>query len=152
MRSFTWFSPGRSTRTAIAITCGQAFFLFGYDQGVFGGLITNSNFLDTIGHPAPGLLGIIVSIYNLGCLFGCVLNFIWGERLGRRMAIMSAMVFIAVGAVIQASSYGVPQLMFGRFITGKRHPFFNLLLTCKDSELAWTLRRCRCIRLSYASK
>lgn len=119
MKSFTWFSPGRATRTAIAITCGQAFFLFGYDQGVFGGLITNSNFLDTISHPAPGLLGIIVSIYNLGCLFGCVLNFIWGERLGRRMAIMSAMVFITIGAVIQASSYGVPELMFGRFITGK---------------------------------
>lgn len=136
MKSFTWFAPGRSTRTAIAITCGQAFFLLGYDQGVFGGLITNSNFLDTIGHPAPGLLGIIVSIYNLGGLFGCVLNFILGERLGRRMAIMSAMVYITIGAVIQSSSCGVPQLMFGRSITGKRYPFDVLLLTQKDSELA----------------
>jgi MFS family permease len=118
MRSINWFSSGKPTRTAIAVTCAQAFFLFGYDQGVFGGLITNSNFLDTFGRPAPGLLGIIVSIYNLGCLFGCALNFIWGERLGRRWAIMSAMLFVSLGAVIQASSYGVPQLMIGRFITG----------------------------------
>ena len=118
MKSLTWFGPGRPTRTAIVITCGQAFFLFGYDQGVFGGLITNPNFLDTFGHPAPGLLGIIVSIYNLGCLMGCALNFVLGERLGRRWAIMGAMIFIVVGAVIQSSAYGVPQLMVGRVITG----------------------------------
>jgi MFS family permease len=120
MKTFNWFAAGGPTRTAIAITCGQAFFLFGYDQGVFGGLITNNNFLDTFGHPAPGLLGIIVSIYNLGCLMGCALNFMLGERLGRRIAIMGAMAFITVGAVIQASSYGVPQLMIGRTITGRQ--------------------------------
>lgn len=118
MRYLHWFGPGKPTRTAIAITCGQAFFLFGYDQGVFGGLITNPDFLDTFGNPKASFMGIIVSIYNLGCLFGCILNFMFGERLGRRKAIWSAMAFISVGAVIQCTSYGVPQLMVGRFITG----------------------------------
>jgi MFS family permease len=119
MRYLHWFGPGSPTRTAVAITCGQAFFLFGYDQGVFGGLITNKDFLDIFGHPRPGFMGIIVSIYNLGCLFGCILNFIAGDRLGRRKAIWSAMLFISIGAVIQCSSYSVVQLMIGRFITGE---------------------------------
>ena len=119
MRYLQWFSPGRATRTAVAITCGQAFFLFGYDQGVFGGLITNPDFLNVFGHPEPGLMGIIVSIYNLGCLFGCILNFFVADRLGRRKAIWVAMLFISVGAVIQCSSYSRAQLMVGRFITGK---------------------------------
>lgn len=32
---------------------------FGYDQGVFGGLITNKDFLDIVDHPSEGLLGFI---------------------------------------------------------------------------------------------
>ena len=54
-----WFKPGRQTQLAITCTCLQAFLLFGYDQGVFGGLITNKDFLDTFGHPGTGFLGII---------------------------------------------------------------------------------------------
>ena len=32
---------------------------FGYDQGVFGGLITNEDFLDIVDHPSEGFLGFI---------------------------------------------------------------------------------------------
>ena len=32
---------------------------FGYDQGVFGGLITNPDFLDVVNHPSEALLGFI---------------------------------------------------------------------------------------------
>ena len=91
---------------------------FGYDQGVFGGLVTNNDFLDIVGHPSSGYLGIIVSIYNIGCLLGCLINFAIGGRFGRRQAIWVAMALICTGAVIQTTTYGVPQLMVGRIITG----------------------------------
>lgn len=32
---------------------------FGYDQGVFGGLITNPDFLEVVNHPSEALLGFI---------------------------------------------------------------------------------------------
>lgn len=35
------------------------------DQGVFSGVVTNADWLETFGHPGSGLEGIIVSIYNL---------------------------------------------------------------------------------------
>lgn len=35
------------------------------DQGVFSGVVTNTDWLETFGHPGSGLEGIIVSIYNL---------------------------------------------------------------------------------------
>lgn len=44
----------------------QAFVFFGYDQGVFSGIIGNEDFMETFGHPNASLEGIIVSIYNLG--------------------------------------------------------------------------------------
>ncbi|KIW19135.1 hypothetical protein PV08_03427 [Exophiala spinifera] len=113
-----WFKAGRPTQLAITYTCLSAFVLFGWDQGVFGGLITNPDFLDIFHHPGPGFLGIIVSIYNVGCFLGCAINFFIGARFGRRHAIWAAMFFIALGAVIQDSAYSVPQLMVGRIITG----------------------------------
>jgi len=61
---------------------------------------------------------IIVSIYNIGCLLGCIANFAYGSGFGRRHVIWAAMGFISLGAVIQASAFSVPQLMVGRLITG----------------------------------
>lgn len=49
----------------------MAFTLFGYDQGVFGGILQNEDWLTQFGNPDDTKTGIIVSSYNLGCLLGC---------------------------------------------------------------------------------
>jgi hypothetical protein len=41
-------------------------------------------------------MGIIVSIYNLGCFTGCIFNFVVAEWLGRRRAMWVAMTWIIV--------------------------------------------------------
>ncbi|EMR66782.1 putative hexose carrier protein [Eutypa lata UCREL1] len=56
------FGRGFKLRAAITIACQMAFILFGYDQGVFSGIVGNENFLDTFGHPSPSLEGIIFVI------------------------------------------------------------------------------------------
>ena len=68
--------------------------LFGYDQGVFSGIVTNEDWKNTFGNPGSGLEGIIVSIYNLGAFSGCILAFLFGEKLGRRMCMWVAMAWI----------------------------------------------------------
>lgn len=68
----------------------------GYDQGVFSGIVENENFLEHMAHPNDSLMGIIVSIYNLGCFAGCVVNFLVAERLGRRRAMWVAMLWVIV--------------------------------------------------------
>ncbi|KAI7777526.1 hypothetical protein LA080_003420 [Diaporthe eres] len=55
-----WFGRGRKLRIAITVACQMAFVLFGYDQGVFSGIVGNDDFLNTFGHPNPSLEGIIV--------------------------------------------------------------------------------------------
>jgi MFS family permease len=94
---FNWYGRGFKLRAAITIACQLAFVLFGYDQGVFSGIVGNENFLNTFDHPSPGLEGIIVSIYNLGCFTGCILSFMFCEKTGRRLAMWIAMVWIIVG-------------------------------------------------------
>lgn len=128
------FGRGRSLQYAITFACSMAFILFGYDQGVFGGIVINENWQDTFDNPQPGLEGIIVSIYNLGAFSGCVLSFFTGERLGRRMSMWFAMSWIVsprirmsmqalrhiqiVGAILQTTASSVPHLMIGRYVTG----------------------------------
>ncbi|KZL69166.1 sugar transporter [Colletotrichum tofieldiae] len=109
---------GKSLQFGITICCLIAFVLFGYDQGVFGGILQMQDWLDQFDHPSDSEIGIIVSCYNLGCLFGCVLNFIFGEKLGRRKTIWSAMGFVIIGATLQATAYTVPHLVIGRIVTG----------------------------------
>lgn len=63
---------------------------------MFSGIVGNDDFLEVVNHPSDSLLGIIVSIYNLGCFSGCILNFIFGEYFGRRGCMWIAMVWIIV--------------------------------------------------------
>jgi len=72
----------------------------------------------TFGYPSSGLEGIIVSIYNLGAFSGCILTFIFGEKFGRRLSMWVAMGWIIVGAILQSTSYSVPQIMIARYVTG----------------------------------
>ena len=44
-------------------------FRFGYDQGVFGGLITNEDFLDIVDHPSEDFLGFIGELEYLTVTF-----------------------------------------------------------------------------------
>ena len=44
---------------------------------------------------------------------------VWtGDILGRPRQIMVGSTIIAIGAIIQAASYGVPQMMVGRIVAG----------------------------------
>ncbi|GAB7344858.1 hypothetical protein MBLNU457_3305t1 [Dothideomycetes sp. NU457] len=142
---FNLFGRGFTLQLAIAIACEMAFILFGYDQGVFSGIVGNTDFLDTVKHPSDSLLGIIVSIYNLGCFSGCILNFILGEYLGRRRCMWLAMAWIIVGAALQCSAYGAAQLMVARFITGIGTGIETSTVPMYQSELSRAHQRGRLV-------
>lgn len=63
---------------------------------MFSGIVGNEDFLAVVHHPSAGVLGIIVSIYNLGCFTGTIVSFITGDRLGPRKSMWFAMVWIIV--------------------------------------------------------
>ncbi|KAI0471875.1 general substrate transporter [Xylariaceae sp. FL0804] len=114
----SWLGRGKKVQVGVTVCCLSAFLLFGYEQGVFGPIIENPNWLDQFGHPSDSHLGIIVSCYNLGCLVGCILNFLIGEKLGRRHTIWFAMAWVILGTSLQTSAFQLPHLIIGRIITG----------------------------------
>lgn len=117
MVKFNIYGRGLALRMAIMFTCQMAFILFGmftpplwsivessnpsltipgYDQGVFSGIVGNADFLNVVNHPSAGILGIIVSIYNLGCFSGTIVAFLCSDGLGPRKSMWFAMAWVIV--------------------------------------------------------
>ncbi|KAJ5998163.1 hypothetical protein N7522_009823 [Penicillium canescens] len=129
---FGW--RGRALNLAISSLGSLDFLLFGYDQGVTGGLLDLPSFtkyftdIDTA-DPAiqndPAVRsqrslnqGIAVASYNLGCFFGAILTVFIGNPLGRRRTIFCGCVIMATGALLQATAFHLPHFIVGRIITG----------------------------------
>jgi len=106
--------------------------LFGYDQGVTGGLLDLPSFIKyfpDINTTDPTIdastrsqrslnQGISVASYNLGCFFGSILTIFIGNPLGRRRTIFCGCVTMATGALLQATAFSLPHLIVGRIVTG----------------------------------
>lgn len=115
--------------------------LFGYDQGVFskqktlaayqripltvvGGVVISQDYLKTHnleGDDKTNLSAIVTSIYAIGCTVGAIVAFSIGEGMGRKKTIMTGTVIMTIGAILQASSFSVAQMMIARIISGYVH-------------------------------
>ncbi|KAH6717145.1 sugar porter family MFS transporter [Leptodontidium sp. MPI-SDFR-AT-0119] len=108
------------------------FLLFGYDQGVTGGLLTLDSFRSQFPSIDPlqdGITdaessnrstyqGITVASYNVGCFLGAVLCIWIGSPLGRRKTLFLGTAIMVISAILQTSSYSVAQFIISRIITG----------------------------------
>ncbi|KAJ5464410.1 general substrate transporter [Penicillium daleae] len=105
----------------LTVACATDMTLFGYDQGVFSGVVVTQNFLeihDLVGPSKTKVLSTVTAIYDVGCFIGALVAFTIGERLGRKSAILCGTTVMAIGALIQTTSYSLPQMFVGRTILG----------------------------------
>lgn len=123
---------GHALNWAVGIIAGCDFLLFGYDQGVMGGILTLPIFLEyfpEINPDADGISpaessqrstnqGISVASYNLGCFIGAIITIFISNPLGRKRMIMLGTTIMIVGAILQASATTLPHFIVGRIITG----------------------------------
>ncbi|KZT59577.1 general substrate transporter [Calocera cornea HHB12733] len=120
--SDAWNLPIRGTPLLIAYlsACGLAFLLFGYDQGVMGGLVNSPYFLEVFPSLAsnPTLLGTTVAIYEVGALIGSLACWIFGNHFGRRVTLMSGALIVLIGAALQAAAVNLTMLIVFRVFAG----------------------------------
>jgi MFS family permease len=129
---------GKTLYRLMSAACGSAFMLYGWDAGkpyksccsfshlvwpespgVLGGIQATPQFLDAIGNPTgPMIIPVIASIYNLaaGIMSLCVSSF--AMQIGRKGTILVGCFLICIGALLQASTYSVAQIIVGRIVTG----------------------------------
>ena len=114
---FNGWDPEK-THTAISIAAGTVMCLFGYEQGVFGGIIVGKGFQEYFNEPSPSMTGFVTSIYDLGCFAGAVLTLFVGEWLGRKRMIIVFTIIMTVGILMQTGAQNMQHLLWGRFIAG----------------------------------
>ncbi|KAI0406778.1 sugar transporter [Xylaria palmicola] len=105
----------------ITVACATDMSLFGYDQGVFSGVVITQDYLDVHDLDGPGKTNtrsIVTSIYTIGCFFGALTSFYIGEKLGRKKTIIIGTIIMTIGAILQTTSFSVPHMIVGRIVTG----------------------------------
>ncbi|KAF4997522.1 hypothetical protein FDECE_12052 [Fusarium decemcellulare] len=106
----------------ITVACATDMTLFGYDQGVFSGVVVTQDFLKLHNLEGPSktnLLATVTAIYDIGCFVGAVIAFTVGERLGRKKAILLGTLIMSIGTIIKCTSYSLSQMIAGRIVLGQ---------------------------------
>lgn len=83
-----------------------------------GGIIGQTAFNDTFDSPGPVMIGLIVSIMEIGAFLGSIFTAFFGENLGRRKSTILGIAIMMIGALLQATSYHRAQLIFARIVAG----------------------------------
>ena len=125
---------GSALRAALTTCCGTAFLvgrtrsiyylllilsqLFGYNQGLFGAVIGLETFQRDFAYPGPSLVGVMASIYSLGCLFGAIAAFLTADNLGRKGSVNFGSWVVLIGTILQTSTTGKIQMIVSRLISG----------------------------------
>ncbi|KAE8360434.1 general substrate transporter [Aspergillus caelatus] len=92
--------------------------LFGYDQGVMGVIVADQRFKDLMHPKNSWVTGAIVSMYDVGCFIGAMSTGSLSDRYGRERMLAIASIVFVIGAVLQAASYTVVQIIIGRIVLG----------------------------------
>ncbi|KAL2004763.1 hypothetical protein VTN00DRAFT_3291 [Thermoascus crustaceus] len=115
---------GRPLSLTVSTVATMGFLLFGYDQGVMSGIISDPAFNDmfTATKGDNTMQAAVTAVYEVGCLVGAIFALLFGDRLGRRWMIVLGATIMIVGVIIQVTAFPnhIPllQFFFGRVITG----------------------------------
>jgi MFS family permease len=89
------------------------------------GLLTGTAFTNqfpeintTTGNGSDTLQGLVVAIYEIGCFAGSLFCLFAGESLGRKNCIWLGCLILSIGAALQTTAYGIPQMIVGRIVAG----------------------------------
>ncbi|BGP03840.1 putative Sugar transporter STL1 (putative) [Rhodotorula toruloides] len=129
---------GSSRRLVLAISCFASLgvFLFGYDQGVMSGLITNPFFRSYFHQPSRVELATMVAILEIGALITSLLAGRVGDIFGRRATIFAGACIFSLGGLFQAFTTGFRMMVFGRILSGFGVGFLSMCVPVYQSEIS----------------
>jgi len=121
--------------------------LYGYNQGVFSGVLTMTSFKEHMGDyiEDPEKLtwnsskqGWLVSILELGAWLGTMYSGFLAEILSRKYAILVNVAIFILGVIIQTTSIsaGHNAILAGRFITGMGVGSLSMIVPMYNAEIA----------------
>lgn len=129
-------------KTEVVVFSATAIALYGYDQGMMSLINTNYDYLATMGiEEEDPLVGVIVSVYYLGCAVGAIAASKMADKIGRKRGIFASLATTALGNLLMfvaglGYSKGAMTIMFvGRVIMGLGVGGIDSVIPVYSSEL-----------------
>ncbi|KAG0152602.1 hypothetical protein CROQUDRAFT_650047 [Cronartium quercuum f. sp. fusiforme G11] len=159
-----WGLKGDQLNLAITTLAGIGFLLFGYDQGVMGGLLTLPTFVSTFPEidttssslttekkrDNSTLQGISVAIYEIGCMFGALSCLYIGDLLGRRKVIFLGALIMVIGACLQFTAFSLAHFIIGRIVTGYGNGYITATVPSWQAECSKPHKRGKLVMIEGA--
>jgi len=122
--------------------------LYGYNQGVFSGVLTMTSFKEHMGDYIEdqqtlewnsSKQGWLVAILELGAWFGTMYSGFLAEILSRKYAILVNVAIFIVGVIVQCTAStgeGHNAILGGRFVTGMGVGSLSMIVPMYNAEIA----------------
>ncbi|KAJ9270163.1 hypothetical protein DTO212C5_3657 [Paecilomyces variotii] len=114
--------------------------LYGYNQGVFSGVLAMYSFDEHMGDAVTNTTkkGWLTSILELGAWTGTLYSGVLAERISRKYTILVNVVIFCIGVIVQttASVGGSSNILGGRFVTGMGVGSLSMCVPMYNAEIA----------------
>ncbi|CAE6424644.1 unnamed protein product [Rhizoctonia solani] len=113
-------------------------FLFGYDSGIIGSVISPNfkKFHEYFNEPNHELLGAVVSTFAGGCFFGAMAAGWLADRIGRKRTIQAGSLVAILGCSLQTGAQNISYLMAGRVVAGLAIGCLSMIVPLYQSEIS----------------
>jgi MFS family permease len=125
MARFMSISRYMNKQTEVVLFSSTAIALYGYDQGMMSLINTNYDYLHTMGLAEEDpMVGVIVSVYYLGCAVGAVMASALADAKGRRPGIFACLATASLGNVLMfiaglgGTKGALTLMLIGRIVMG----------------------------------
>ncbi|QKX54730.1 uncharacterized protein TRUGW13939_01819 [Talaromyces rugulosus] len=153
----------RSLLVGINCIAALSILMFGYDQGLMGGVNNAEDYIDRMGFgytkyvdgtPTPVitntlLQGGIVSVYYLGTLFGALFGGKLGDNVGRIKTIAMGALWGIVGATLQTSAQNHNWMICARAVNGFGTGILNAIIPVWATETSEHTSRGQFIAIEF---
>ncbi|KAI0091226.1 general substrate transporter [Irpex rosettiformis] len=122
----------------IAVFASLGGLLYGYNQGVFSGVLGMYSFGQRMASAVDnsGTKGWLVSILELGAWVGVLITGYLADKLSRKYTIVLAVCVFCVGVIVQTSAFHPSSIYGGRFVTGLGVGSLSMAVPLYNAELA----------------
>lgn len=100
------------------------------------GVVADGTFKEEMGFPNSALMGAIVALYEIGCMFGALSTGRLGDILGRRKMIRLGCTILVIGAILQTASVHIGMMIAARIITGVGNGMNTATIPVYQAELS----------------
>jgi len=134
-----WAGLIHNRRTfSIAVFASLGGLLYGYNQGVFSGVLAMTSFTNRMASAVDhsGTKGWLVAILELGAWFGVLVSGYFADKFSRKYTIVLAVVIFVVGVIVQTAAKSPSSIYGGRFVTGLGVGSLSMVVPLYNAEIA----------------